>query len=148
MKNLKTLTLILFAASTLFATSCKEVTEPQTDSQVKQSQFIGTWYLTEIQFGIYDSTTNATLLEGSTILTDTWTFTSNTITGTTAGEPSSATYTLPSTDIMRIQENGEYLDYNIINQTAGSFRLQNIEFDEGERYDVIRSEISYFFTKK
>jgi len=143
MKNLKTITLILLAASTFLATSCKEVTGPPTDAQLKQAQYAGTWNLTKIQLTSYDAKTNSKLEEESIPLTDTWTFANTTITGTIDDEPISMQYTFPSTNVMRLTEEGDYEDFDIVNKTNTAFQLKIVEIDEEERY-----EITYYFTKK
>jgi hypothetical protein len=143
MKNLKTLTLILLAASTLFATSCKEVTEEPTTNQTQDNKFVGDWSLTKMQAIFYDSATNAKLGEESMPLTDTWTFTNSTITGSINGDAFNMSYTLPSATVMRAGSLGEMVDLDILNQTTTSFQLRNTDYDDGEKYEII-----YHFTKK
>ena len=142
MKKLKTLTLLLLAVSSFFITSCKEVTEP-TATQTTNNQFVGEWNLTQMQGITYDSATNAKLDEESFMLSDTWTFTSNTIIGTIGNDAFNMTYTLPSASVIRMGAGGDFADMDILNQTSTSFQLKNTDFDEGEKYDII-----YHFTKK
>lgn len=143
MKNLKTLTLILLAASSFFITSCKEVTGPPTDAQIKQAQYTGPWNLTKIQYITYDATTNSKLDEETMSLTDIWTFKNATITGTIGDDPITMQYSFPSANVMRLTEDGDYEDFDILNKTSSSFQLKIVEIDEEER-----DEITYHFTKK
>jgi hypothetical protein len=145
MKNLKTLTLILFAASTLFATSCQKETTTVNDSntsnelQEQKEQIIGSWSLTKLSYVDYDATTNKMTNEAEIKHYDTWTFDDAMMNGTIFGETTLLSWSIPAINTLRLDSE----DYEIMNLTAKSFQLRNTEYANGDK-----EVTTYYFTKK